>query len=229
MFPALRIGFVVLPRGIAAHTAVALQEMLRGGHRLEQLALAHFIESGEFGRHLGRMRRLYRERQQALREALAGQFAAGADSGRQLRHASDAAVAAAYSTIAPSSSARSQQAAQSARAVRFRIAAARRRQRAGDRLRQYAGRATGACCRLRWRGAGMASKAATASRRAKQVEADRPARQTPCKFLRLSARPMSRYRVVYARRFGVRDVDESPAGHAERTALHIAHETRWRG
>ena len=71
MFPALRIGFVVLPRAIAGRTAVALQEMLRGGHRLEQLALARFIESGEFGRHLGRMRRLYRERQQALREARA--------------------------------------------------------------------------------------------------------------------------------------------------------------
>ncbi|WP_454873073.1 MocR-like pyridoxine biosynthesis transcription factor PdxR [Paraburkholderia xenovorans] len=76
MFPALRIGFVVLPRAIAVHTAVALQEMLRGGHRLEQLALAHFIESGEFGRHLGRMRRLYRERQQALRDALTAHFAA---------------------------------------------------------------------------------------------------------------------------------------------------------
>ncbi|NIF51613.1 PLP-dependent aminotransferase family protein [Burkholderia sp. Ax-1724] len=74
MFPALRIGFVVLPRTIADETAVALQEMLRGGHRLEQLALAHFIGSGEFGRHLGRMRRLYRERQQALRDALAVHF-----------------------------------------------------------------------------------------------------------------------------------------------------------
>ncbi|MGF6662723.1 GntR family transcriptional regulator/MocR family aminotransferase [Paraburkholderia atlantica] len=78
MFPALRIGFVVLPRAIAAHAAVALQEMLRGGHRLEQLALAHFLESGEFGRHLGRMRRLYRERQQALRDALAEHFPAAA-------------------------------------------------------------------------------------------------------------------------------------------------------
>jgi GntR family transcriptional regulator/MocR family aminotransferase len=88
MFPALRIGFVVLPRAIAAHTAVALREMLRGGHRLEQLALAHFIESGEFGRHLGRMRRLYRERQQALRDALAEHFPAatilGGDCGMHL-------------------------------------------------------------------------------------------------------------------------------------------------
>ncbi|NML34694.1 MocR-like pyridoxine biosynthesis transcription factor PdxR [Paraburkholderia antibiotica] len=88
MFPALRIGFVVLPRSIVAQTAAALREMLRGGHRLEQLALAHFIESGEFGRHLGRMRRLYRERQQALRDALARHFATepilGGDCGMHL-------------------------------------------------------------------------------------------------------------------------------------------------
>jgi GntR family transcriptional regulator / MocR family aminotransferase len=74
MFPALRIGFVVLPRSMVAQTQIALQELLRGGHRLEQAALANFIEAGEFGRHLGRMRRLYRERQQALREALAAHF-----------------------------------------------------------------------------------------------------------------------------------------------------------
>jgi GntR family transcriptional regulator/MocR family aminotransferase len=62
--------------------------MLRGGHRLEQLALAHFIDSGEFGRHLGRMRRLYRERQQALRDALTAHFAPagilGGDCGMHL-------------------------------------------------------------------------------------------------------------------------------------------------
>jgi GntR family transcriptional regulator / MocR family aminotransferase len=74
MFPALRIGFVVLPRSMVAQTRIALQELLRGGHRLEQVALANFIEAGEFGRHLGRMRRLYRERQQALRDALAAHF-----------------------------------------------------------------------------------------------------------------------------------------------------------
>ena len=32
--------------------------------------MADFIESGQFARHLGRMRRLYRDRQQALRQAL---------------------------------------------------------------------------------------------------------------------------------------------------------------
>ncbi|MEO5797410.1 MAG: PLP-dependent aminotransferase family protein [Rhodoferax sp.] len=70
MFPSLRLGFLVLPEALLAPTRTPLQEMLRGGHRFEQLAMAEFIESGQFSRHLGRMRRLYRDRQQALREAL---------------------------------------------------------------------------------------------------------------------------------------------------------------
>lgn len=71
MFPALRLGFLVLPRSLLAPTAGPLREMLRGGHGHEQLAMAEFMDSGQFARHLGRMRRLYRERQQALRAALA--------------------------------------------------------------------------------------------------------------------------------------------------------------
>jgi len=70
MFPSLRLGFVVMPARLLASAQDALREMLRGGHSHEQLAMAGFIESGQFARHLGRMRRLYRERQQALREAL---------------------------------------------------------------------------------------------------------------------------------------------------------------
>lgn len=71
MFPALRLGFLVLPEAIAAQAMPSIAEMLRGGHRLEQLTMAAFIENGQFSRHLGRMRRLYRERQAALRDALA--------------------------------------------------------------------------------------------------------------------------------------------------------------
>jgi len=70
MFPALRLGFLVLPDEVLTAVRPALAEMLRGGNRSHQLALADFIESGQYGRHLGRMRRLYRERQQALRAAL---------------------------------------------------------------------------------------------------------------------------------------------------------------
>ena len=74
MFPSLRLGFLVLPEALLDQTHIPLQEMLRGGHRFEQLAMAEFIESGQFSRHLGRMRRLYRDRQQALREALTQHF-----------------------------------------------------------------------------------------------------------------------------------------------------------
>ncbi|WP_244914565.1 PLP-dependent aminotransferase family protein [Pandoraea apista] len=74
MFPALRLGFLILPAALAAQARDALDELLRGGHRFEQLALADFIRSGQFARHLGRMRRLYRERQSALRDALATYF-----------------------------------------------------------------------------------------------------------------------------------------------------------
>lgn len=70
LFPALRIGFLVLPPGIGARVQVALRELLRAGHRIEQRALARFISSGQFNHHLSRMRRLYRERQAALLEAL---------------------------------------------------------------------------------------------------------------------------------------------------------------
>lgn len=74
LFPALRLGFLVLPEPLAQTALPSVIEMLRGGHRLEQLTLAAFIDNGQFSRHLGRMRRLYRERQSALRDALATHF-----------------------------------------------------------------------------------------------------------------------------------------------------------
>jgi len=71
LFPGLRLGFVVLPPSVHERLDVTLREILRGGHRHEQLALCDFMESGEFVRHLGRMRRLYRTRHAVLRAALA--------------------------------------------------------------------------------------------------------------------------------------------------------------
>lgn len=89
LFPALRLGFVVLPQALTAVAAPLLKETLRGGHRHEQLALAEFIDSGQFSRHLGRMRRLYRRRQELLRAALAQHLdvphtVLGGDSGMHL-------------------------------------------------------------------------------------------------------------------------------------------------
>ncbi|ORM65079.1 DNA-binding protein [Pantoea rodasii] len=76
LFPALRIGFMVLPPQLVPLLRPALHELLRGGNRPEQIALARFLSSGDYGRHLSKMRRLYRQRQGYLREAL--QLALGA-------------------------------------------------------------------------------------------------------------------------------------------------------
>jgi GntR family transcriptional regulator / MocR family aminotransferase len=89
LFPALRIGFLVLPEALVARATPLLDELLRGGHRHEQLALAEFIESGQFSRHLGRMRRLYRSRRDLLQAALAAHVdiphvVTGGDSGMHL-------------------------------------------------------------------------------------------------------------------------------------------------
>ncbi|WP_186426642.1 PLP-dependent aminotransferase family protein [Cupriavidus metallidurans] len=70
LFPALRIGFMVVPPALAPvihRTAGAL--MLRG-RVAEQLALASFIDAGHFTRHLRRMRQLYAARRAALHDAM---------------------------------------------------------------------------------------------------------------------------------------------------------------
>ena len=89
LFPALRMGFMILPEALRPVMAPVLAELLRGGRRVEQLALADFIHGGGFGRHLSAMRRLYRQRRDALQEALATQLSVphritGGDSGMHL-------------------------------------------------------------------------------------------------------------------------------------------------
>jgi len=76
LFPALRLGFMVLPPQLVAPLRPALHELLRGGNRPEQQALALFLRSGDFSRHLSKMRRLYRQRQATLRQALQQTFGA---------------------------------------------------------------------------------------------------------------------------------------------------------
>ncbi|WP_241623213.1 PLP-dependent aminotransferase family protein [Rosenbergiella australiborealis] len=70
LFPTLRLGFIVLPATVIEQAESVLHEIFRSSNRLQQVALADFIDSGEFARHLARMRRLYRQRQTALRRAL---------------------------------------------------------------------------------------------------------------------------------------------------------------
>ncbi|MDB5959542.1 MAG: PLP-dependent aminotransferase family protein, partial [Massilia sp.] len=70
MFPSLRLGFVVVPHSLAAAFAQMRAQSSARGRVAEQMALADFLRSGQFARHLRRMRRLYRQRRDALVAAL---------------------------------------------------------------------------------------------------------------------------------------------------------------
>ena len=78
MFPALRIAFIVVPAALARAFAQMQAQGATRGRVAEQLALAEFLRSGLFARHVRRMRRLYRQRRDALGEALQRHACAGA-------------------------------------------------------------------------------------------------------------------------------------------------------
>ena len=66
LFPGLRIGFMVVPAALAPSLADFLLRAVPRGRTADQLALAEFIHGGQFSLHLRRMRRLYRQRRDAL-------------------------------------------------------------------------------------------------------------------------------------------------------------------
>ena len=74
MFPALRIGYMVVPPSLRRVVVAAKAFSDRQSPLLEQRALAAFIEGGDFERHLRRMRVLYRARRGALLDALHATF-----------------------------------------------------------------------------------------------------------------------------------------------------------
>ena len=69
LFPALRLGYVVVPTDLIDVFAAARFVADRHSSVLEQATLADFIADGHFARHIRRMRALYAERQSALLEA----------------------------------------------------------------------------------------------------------------------------------------------------------------
>jgi len=76
LFPALRLGYLVLPLGLIEYVEAIQSLTIRHAPLLEQLVLAEFIAEGHFGRHLRRMREVYAERLSVLleeaRQKLAG-------------------------------------------------------------------------------------------------------------------------------------------------------------
>lgn len=70
MFPALRIGFAVLPDALVAPFRRAKWLADRSAPVIEQAALTEFIAEGHLERHIRRMRRLYGSRRAVLVDAL---------------------------------------------------------------------------------------------------------------------------------------------------------------
>jgi GntR family transcriptional regulator/MocR family aminotransferase len=68
LFPALRLGYMVIPSDLTHHFEAALSLTVRHAPLLDQLVLADFITEGHFGRHVRRMREVYAERLSVLLE-----------------------------------------------------------------------------------------------------------------------------------------------------------------
>lgn len=74
LFPSLRLGFVVLPPSLVDGFRRARAQTERQPPWHEAATLARFIESGEFERHVARLRRVYRERRDVLFASLAAEL-----------------------------------------------------------------------------------------------------------------------------------------------------------
>jgi GntR family transcriptional regulator/MocR family aminotransferase len=66
LFPALRLGYVVIPPDLVDHFVVYRRHMDLGIPGLYQEALAEFIREGHFARHIRKMRGLYHQRRNVL-------------------------------------------------------------------------------------------------------------------------------------------------------------------
>lgn len=107
--PSLRIGFIVVPVEHANHFADVAAALAPASSIVTQLALTEFMRKGHYLRHLRRMKRVYKNRLEALRLALQLPNTSDAMAGLALlfrlpEHVDDTAIAqqAAALNLAPS-------------------------------------------------------------------------------------------------------------------------------
>ena len=74
LFPALRLGYLVVPEPLVEPFSAAKSIMGRCPPLVPQMVATDFLEDGHFERHLRRMRTLYAERQSVLIESLREQM-----------------------------------------------------------------------------------------------------------------------------------------------------------
>jgi GntR family transcriptional regulator/MocR family aminotransferase len=89
MFPALRLGYMVIPRDLVTAFAVARDAADVFSSTLYQAVMNQFIREGHFARHIRRMRMLYTKRRRALVNAIQAQMGdmlevVGAEAGMHL-------------------------------------------------------------------------------------------------------------------------------------------------
>ena len=77
LFPALRVGYLVIPQDLVARFAAVRNAMDLGPAHLYQAVLTDFIAEGHYARHIRRMRLLYEERRTALVDGLRKHFDSG--------------------------------------------------------------------------------------------------------------------------------------------------------
>jgi GntR family transcriptional regulator/MocR family aminotransferase len=68
LFPALRLGYIVIPSDLLPRFEAVQSLTSRHAPMVEQLVLTEFIREGHFGRHIRRMREIYAERLSVLLE-----------------------------------------------------------------------------------------------------------------------------------------------------------------
>ncbi|KAB8145246.1 PLP-dependent aminotransferase family protein [Chloroflexia bacterium SDU3-3] len=66
LFPAMRLGYLVVPPHLIGAFSNARALADRGSPSFDQATAAEFLQSGAFARHVRRMRKIYAERQEAL-------------------------------------------------------------------------------------------------------------------------------------------------------------------
>ena len=66
LFPALRLGYIVIPRDLVERFAAVRQAMDICPSHTAQAVLAEFIQEGHFARHIRKMRRVYEDRRRTL-------------------------------------------------------------------------------------------------------------------------------------------------------------------
>jgi GntR family transcriptional regulator/MocR family aminotransferase len=82
LYPGLKLGYLVVPKGLVEAVRQAHYDLNRPGQMPTQAALAEFIEMGHFASALRRARQTYAERRQALLDALAPVLGEGPGAAR---------------------------------------------------------------------------------------------------------------------------------------------------